>query len=431
MRAGAVLAGLMALVIGSGCAYDDAGDGEDATVASDGGQAALDDVPRFSPDPPGVPSWIAARRSRFWEAFGADHAASAPPFGRVRADLTSAPSPYRVELTREPEERLYLRAEWGEGGVTLRPHCSVLSPSSHFVDDPAARGPWAVRRGSFSPGERVELTRSDGQLLVLHVEEWWQPGPPPLYAWSSWVYTRTLVVEHGSYHGLRLAVGAASACDTWAQAPLVAEACRHGNGSPLSPFLDPWAPPADESDLSGLLDPLRGGRFVPSTPEELLHKRLLDPIGIGSWMGFCGRSSFSWFVDDRVDIDDAVRSWARRLGTQGVDLVRYLVGSVLTFDGLFYPQVETALLARLVGALGLTAAVSPELERLAADPELDWPNRFRAVDLLARLRGSAADLEDLRRFVPVGFAPDGFPDLVDEECMAALVGSWSLGCEAG
>ncbi len=30
-------------------------------------------------------------------------------------------------------------------------------------------------------------------------------------------------------------------------------------------------------------------------------------------MGFCGRLSLSWFVDDRVDIDDAVRSWAKRL----------------------------------------------------------------------------------------------------------------------
>lgn len=430
MRSGAALAGLLAAVAGCGCAYDDAGEGDEATDAGDGDRVLLDDVPRFSPDPPGAPAWIAARRSRFWEVFGEGQGVSAP-FGRVRADLTSAPHPYCNAPPCETEERLFLRAEWGADGVTLRPHCSVLSSSRYFVDDPSAQGPWAIQRGAFAPGERVELTRPDGQLLVLHVEEWWQPGPPPLYAWSSWAYTRALVVEHGSYHGLRLAVGAESACDTWSGAPKVAEACRHGNGSPLGPFLDPWAPPEDETDLSGLLDHLRGGRFVPSSPEKLVHQRLMDPIGIGSWMGFCGRPSFSWFVADRLDIDDAVQSWAGRLGAQGVDLVRYLVGSVLTFDGLFYPQVETALLGRLVSIVGLEAAVTPELERLAADPELDWPNRFRAVDLLARLRGSAAELEDFRRFVPVGSDPDGSPDEVDGECMAALVGGWSLGCQCG
>ncbi|GEM_PF-5607411 len=426
MRSRAALVGLVALVIGTGCTGAAAGEGDAPTGGGD--QAVLDDVPRFASPPPGAPSWIAAHRSRFWAVFGEGQGASVP-FGRVRADLTFASHSYCDASPYEAQERLYLRAERGAGGVTLRPHCSVLSPGRDFVDDPAAQGPWMVRRGAFAPGERVELTRPDGQRLVLHVEEWWQPGPPPLYAWSSWAYTRSLVVEHGSYHGLRLAVGAEPACADWAAAPSLVEACRHGNGSPL--FLDPWAQPADETDLGGLVHQLRRRSLVPRSPEELAHERLLDPIGIGSWLGFCGRPSFSGFIDDRVDMEEAVQAWAGRLGAQGVDLARYLVGSVLTFDGLYYPQVETALLARLVSIVGLTAAVSPELERLAADPELDWPNRFRAVDLLARLRGSAAELEDFRRLVPVGFDPRGHPDEVDRECMVALVGGWSLGCLAG
>ncbi len=407
--------GLVALVL-AGC-------GDIDPTSSPGGQ---DDVPEFRELSVTAPDWIRDQAGIFWDHFAEIEDHSAPPFGRARLTLLGCEETDRCEEFADGTTR-YVRLEHVSDGYRVMPQCSALIDSS--VSFPRL---WHVASGTIGAGATVELIASDPRLppeldraqrlprLRVEIEQWWTPRPPPLRAWSNWLYARSLIAARARWSGVDVGIRGSSDCDRFVN-PNVYDACWATRGGPMALLMDPASPVA-----------FPGEPRLSSDPDDMIRERFLSSVSPGSWAGFCGR--LRWFPAEltRDAIEQRVRPHADILLDHGVDPGRFVAGALLTFEGQYYPLINVEYLAQLVRELDWTVQVTPAVTGLAQDPDLDWQNRFRAEAFLSLLSDQPVDRELLYDFIPFDHGHDAEASrAADEACVWTLLGGSNFLCHSG
>jgi hypothetical protein len=373
-----------------------------------------------TPSVPGLP-WL-AEADRLYKSALADKAPARPPFGRIRSTLTITDAdPALVECPGEERRcalqgHLYVRAERLDGGLSILPQCSVLMYDG--VLGPAARrGPWQLVSGAFASGSAAKLRGRAGAAWSWTVERWTDPAPLPPRARDAWVYTRSLVVAHAKTYGIALDVDTGTDERPEVFTPAGRDAYHATRGNPLAMLMDPEFP----LGMNGEPDVMH------SEPGFWVRERVLAPVQVGEVGGFVGRVSHDELRVTCAQIEQRMRPFATALLANGLDIVRFALGAVLTDGDLYYPQVSLRRLAQVLDCLAFGPVVAPALRELAAMPSLDWQNRFRAGCVSRLLDGRLCDLDLLRESLgPDADAGPGLDDL-DGACIEGLMGQWKLG----
>jgi len=270
-------------------------------------------------------------------------------------------------------------------------------------------------------GEPVELIGDGGARLRLRIERWWEPSVPPLAAWSAWLYTRALVRERARSFGIELGLFGGEDCEEHAALPQVHDVCWSSSGGPLSVLMDPTVPRYLDESVP----------FYLPSEVEWVRRRVVSPVSAGHWQLFCGRLDGDQVRLSCDVVERRVRPFADELVANGVNLTRFFAGAALVFGGRYYPQLSLDTLATVAGCLGQGEELTQELGRIAAEPELDFPNRFRIEYVRGRLSGREVGVAELRTWVP-GPAPDADDetrleiDAADAACVEGLTGPMSL-----
>jgi hypothetical protein len=408
VRTARVAAGLLGLLAIAGCR---ACSGAPATKAA---------APASTPSARALP-WL-AEADRLYKSALADKAPARPPFGRIRGTLTITDAdPVLVECPEEErrcklEGDLYVRAERVDGGLSILPQCSVLAYDGVLA--PAARrGPWQVVSGALASGSAAKLRGRAGAVWTWNVERWTDPAPLPARARDAWVYTRSLVVAHAKTYGIALDVDTGTYERPEAFGPAERDAYHATRGSPLAMLMDPALPL-----------PLNGEPgMMTREPDFWVRERVLAPVRPGEVGGFVGRVSQDELRVTCAQIEQRMRPFATALLANGLDIVRFALGAVLTDGDLYYPQVSLRWLAQVLDCLAFGPVVAPALRELATMPSLDWQNRFRAGCVSRLLDGRPCDLDLLRESLgPDADAGAGL-DGLDGVCIEGLMGQWKLG----
>ncbi len=168
--------------------------------------------------------------------------------------------------------------------------------------------------------------------------------------------------------------------------------------------------------------------LVNREPGFWVRQRVLAPVAIGYVGGsFLGRTPLDELRVSCSQIERRMRPFAIALLAQGLDIVRFAQGAVLTDGDLYYPQVSLRRFAQVLDCLGLAPVVSPALRELATMPALDWQNRFRAGCVLRLLDGHPCDLDVLREFLGSDAGAAAPLDDLDSRCIEGLMGQWKMG----
>lgn len=385
--------------------------------------------------PDALPAWRPSRMAppRLWPPSGrvAPAGAPSPVFQPGSGRLEPSPRPSILE-TRDPSA--IVEGEGGEQGFGL---AAARGPGGGAARGPgeggergfglaAARGPGeGAGRG---PGdlaslaeEPVELIGDGGARLRLRIERWWEPSAPPLAAWSAWLYARSLVRERARAFGIELGLFGGEDCEAHASLPQVHDVCWSSGGGPLSVLMDPTVPRYLDDSVPF---------YVPSE-QEWVRQRVVSPVLAGHWQLFCGRLDGDQLRLSCDSVERRVRPFAEELVANGVDLTRFFAGATLVFGGRYYPQLSLDALATVARCLGQSEELTQELQRLAAEPELDFPNRFRIEYVRGRLAGREVGVAELRTWVP-GPGADADDetrlaiDAADAACVEGLTGPMSL-----
>ena len=387
--------------------------------------AAPQDVPEFPETSTATPDWLQDHEGIFWDHFGELGNRPAPPFGRARLTLLGCEETDRCEDFARGTTR-YVRLERTSDGYRVMPQCSALY-DMFSMSRPRS---WHLTSGTLEAGATVEFIGSEPRLppeldpdqqlprLRMEIQRWWMPSSPPLYAWSDWLYVRSLLTARARWWGVEVSVHGSHDCDRFTN-PNVHDACLASRGGPLALLMDPASPDAFPGE-----PPSRD-------PDHRARQRLLSPVSPGSWQGFCGRLRHVGGLT-RETIEHRLRPGADALLDHGIDPARFVAGSLLTFEGQYYPLINVRDLADLVLELEWFEAVEPVVARLAEDPNLDWQNRFRAEAFLHFLYAQPVSDALLYDFVPFDPGHDAEASrLADEACVATLLGGMNLLCHSG
>lgn len=392
---------------------------------------------------PGPPGSAESREARFWPPSGQSATAGArePAFqtrsGQFeplrRPSIFEARDPIAVgedeggeralgqgdeRASGEGDERGLGRGDERGSGQTDADARGPGEGDARGFGEGGERGPGDL--DSFA-GEPVELIGEGGARLRIRVERWWEPSAPPLAAWSAWLYTRSLVRERARSFGIELGLFGGEDCEEHASLPQVHDVCWSSSGGPLSVLMDPTVPRYLDESVP----------FYLPSEAEWVRRRVVSPASAGHWQLFCGRLDWDQLRLSCDVVERRVRPFADELAANGVNLTRFFAGAALVFGGRYYPQLSLDALATVADCLGEGDELGRELGRIAAEPGLDFPNRFRVEYVRARLTGRELGVAELRAWVP-GPATDADDetrleiDAADAACVQGLTGPMSL-----